>query len=317
MPIKKVFFINTMLVVLLHGFMQTGIAVGNLSSTDSENRYLWQSYMNNIRAGHLIDEPRYRFPYESCFRQSAKRHQVPLTLLLAIARGESDFDPKAGNLKKGHTAFGVMQIQWLGAERFDTAKELGFKTKEALFKPCKNIDAGAKYLAWLFKQFDQDIYQAVAAYNVGIGNIRRGQKMRSAQWYNQYIYHHLAFVTDLNGIDSTLKPESIKKKKGRTLFASQQLPKTVKQKKIKNYQPAGKLPIIRFIERDKAERFIQYVYLRAKELNKKKNTDLKLGWFKTGLGDTFVVLQYLNLEEKKQGLQLLKKIGYTPYMPLG
>src|SRR5210317_2233244 len=36
-------------------------------------------------------EPRYAFPYANCFRRAAANYELPETLLLAVARGESDF----------------------------------------------------------------------------------------------------------------------------------------------------------------------------------------------------------------------------------
>ena len=52
---------------------------------------LWRSYKKN----NIVRQPSREFPYMNCFRQSARRHNVPLTMLLAVARGESDFNPKS------------------------------------------------------------------------------------------------------------------------------------------------------------------------------------------------------------------------------
>ena len=49
----------------------------------------------NYSAGSSNATPAVRFPYMHCFEKAAKQNNVPLTLLLAVARGESDFNPSA------------------------------------------------------------------------------------------------------------------------------------------------------------------------------------------------------------------------------
>ncbi len=123
------------------------------------------------------------FPYMECFRESAKRHGLPLALLLAVARGESNFDKNAAS---SASCYGIMQIQWPG-----TAKDLGIYQRSDLYKPCVNIDAGAKYLAWLARRYDENYYLTLAAYNYGPGKVKRGSVPDGAKWYAQYIYDHL------------------------------------------------------------------------------------------------------------------------------
>ncbi|HHL32645.1 MAG TPA: hypothetical protein ENJ41_08660, partial [Oceanospirillales bacterium] len=249
------------------------------------SQQLWQNYYSDIRQGRLRDEPKYQFKYEQCFRASAKKHQVPLTVLIALARGESEFDPYAGLGKKGHHAFGIMQLQWFDG-RNNTAKELGFKSKKALFNPCENIDAGAKYLSWLLQQLDQDMYKAIAAYNVGIGNLKRGAKPKSARWYSDYIYHHLKYVASM---EQTLPKSNLVA----VVQASEQLKGQSEKTTSKlsshrytrqHYKRSKKLPVIRFYSMEKAERFIQFLTRKA---NKKKQK-LELDWFKNDLGETYV-----------------------------
>ena len=60
----------------------------------------------NYSAGSSNATPAVRFPYMHCFEKAAKRNDVPLTLLLAVARGESDFNPSARSKANAH---GLMQ----------------------------------------------------------------------------------------------------------------------------------------------------------------------------------------------------------------
>ena len=132
--------------------------------------------------------PSYQFPHASCFRAAAVAYQVPESLLLAVARGESDFEETARSKANAH---GVMQIQWPG-----TAQHLGVYRLSDLYEPCTNIDAGARYLKELMTRYSGDIHLTLAAYNYGPGRISTdgGDIPDGAKWYSGYIYRHLAYV---------------------------------------------------------------------------------------------------------------------------
>jgi len=144
---------------------------------------LWKIYQDSKKPGLTKD----KFPFQSCFEQAASTHNLPLTLLLAVARGESDFDPET--ISKAN-ARGVMQILWPG-----TAKDLGFERIEQLHVPCPNIKAGSRYLRGLVDRYKGDYHLALAAYNYGPGRIKSHATMPDgAKWYSGYIYNHLQFV---------------------------------------------------------------------------------------------------------------------------
>ncbi|MCB1875291.1 MAG: lytic transglycosylase domain-containing protein [Chromatiales bacterium] len=150
---------------------------------------VWREYVDRQR--HLA--PAGDYPYMRCFEEAAREQRLPLTLLLAVARGESNFDPTA---RSKANALGVMQILWP-----DTAKHLGVDTKARLFEPCTNIHAGARYLREMLDRYDGNLHRALAAYNYGPGRIGlTGGIPKGAQWYSGYIHRHLRFV--LNGSGS-------------------------------------------------------------------------------------------------------------------
>jgi len=126
------------------------------------------------------------YPYIGCFEKAALKYHIPLPLLLAVARGESNFDPEAES-NKG--CLGIMQIQWPG-----TARDLGITNKSDLLDPCINIDSGAKYLSWLSKKFKGDLYLTVAGYNYGPNSVSPGKVPEGARWYAAYIHRHLQTV---------------------------------------------------------------------------------------------------------------------------
>ena len=126
------------------------------------------------------------YPYIECFEEASRKYNIPLALLLAVARGESNFDPSARSNKE---CLGIMQIQWPG-----TANDLGITQKSDLLDPCINIDAGARYLSWLLKRFRGDLYLAVAGYNYGPNAVSPGKVPEGARWYAAYIHRHLQSV---------------------------------------------------------------------------------------------------------------------------
>lgn len=174
-----------LVLVLIFGFSFSLLSNQAIAKVDAqEAKLFWQEkYLNNSAL-----EPSMNFPYQGCFKKSAKKYDVPVTLLLAMARGESNFDSEA---RSHANAVGLMQIQWPG-----TAKHLGIKKESDLLDPCTNIDAGARYFRELLNRFDNSVYLALAAYNYGPTAISRriNSIPDGAVWYTAYISRHYEYV---------------------------------------------------------------------------------------------------------------------------
>lgn len=82
-------------------------------------------------------------------------------LLRAIIHAESWFEPTA---LSSAGAQGLMQLMPATQERFGVSKP---------HNPEQNISAGAEYLAWLMREFDNDIERVIAAYNAGENAVKR------------------------------------------------------------------------------------------------------------------------------------------------
>lgn len=96
---------------------------------------------------------------DNIFARAAQETGVPLDLLKAVGKAESNFDPNA----RSHCgAMGVMQLMPA------TAKTLGVTDA---YNPEQNIMAGAKHLRNMMDRFDGDATLALAAYNAGAGNV--------------------------------------------------------------------------------------------------------------------------------------------------
>lgn len=94
----------------------------------------------------------------------SRMNQVNPAMISAIIFVESRFNPKA---KSHKGALGLMQIMpqtgaWV-------AEKLLWKdfSKQDLLDPDKNLKAGIWYLAYLKRQYKQNDYLALAAYNAG------------------------------------------------------------------------------------------------------------------------------------------------------
>lgn len=95
------------------------------------------------------------------FRRASEKYGVSYDFLVAVAKAESDFNPKCVS---SAGAKGIMQI--MPAE----AKGLGIKD---VFDAEQNIMGAAKLLAAHLKKFDGDTTLAAAAYNAGSGRVKQ------------------------------------------------------------------------------------------------------------------------------------------------
>ena len=98
-------------------------------------------------------------PLEQIFQKAADTYGVDKSLLKAMAKAESEFDPNATS-KSG--AMGIMQLMPA------TAKSLGVTDA---YDPEQNIMGGAKYIASLLDKYNGNVSYALAAYNAGSGNV--------------------------------------------------------------------------------------------------------------------------------------------------
>lgn len=98
---------------------------------------------------------------DAIFEEAAQRYQVPVALLKAVGKVESDFNPKAVS---SAGAQGVMQLMP------GTAKDLGVTDP---FDARSNIMGGAKYLAQKLEKYNGDIDLTLAAYNAGSGTVAK------------------------------------------------------------------------------------------------------------------------------------------------
>ena len=124
-------------------------AVGRVFSQDSAFRNM----LKNGISGAAQD-------MDAMFEEAAARYNLPSGLIRAVAKAESDFNPRAVS----HAgAIGVMQLMP------GTARSLGVSDP---YDARQNIMGGARYLKENLDRFG-DVSLALAAYNAGPGSVQK------------------------------------------------------------------------------------------------------------------------------------------------
>lgn len=119
-------------------------------------------------------------PYAELVRAAAARHRVDADILHALIEVESRYDASAVS-RRG--AKGLMQLMPATVERYGVQDP---------FDPAANIDAGARYLRYLFDQFG--MRGGLAAYNAGEGAVGRSHGAAPYRSTAQYVDRILALV---------------------------------------------------------------------------------------------------------------------------
>jgi hypothetical protein len=124
-------------------------AAGRVSSQDNAFR----NVLKNGISGAAQD-------MDAIFEEAAARYSLPSKLIRAVAKAESDFNPRAVS----HAgAMGVMQLMP------GTARSLGVSDP---YDARQNIMGGARYLKENLDRFG-DVSLALAAYNAGPGSVQK------------------------------------------------------------------------------------------------------------------------------------------------
>lgn len=93
--------------------------------------------------------------YDHIISELCKKYDMDASLVKAVIKAESDFDPHAVS-KKG--AQGLMQLMPETARDFSVTNPL---------RPKENLEGGIRYLRKLMDQFQGNLHLTLAAYNAG------------------------------------------------------------------------------------------------------------------------------------------------------
>ncbi|MFO0666530.1 MAG: lytic transglycosylase domain-containing protein [Polyangiaceae bacterium] len=99
--------------------------------------------------------------YDSWIREAASLYQLPVELVRAVIKVESDYDPRAVS---SSGARGLMQLM---------PETAGHMMVKDIDDPHDNIFGGVRYLRILANAFNGDLVLTIAAYNAGDGAVMR------------------------------------------------------------------------------------------------------------------------------------------------
>ncbi len=147
----------------------------------------WTSQaIRTANAAALRDALDLRFPepYTDDFQRVSHVTTVPDDFLLAVARQESLFDPRA---RSTANARGLMQLIHPTAERVARRVGITEPSTSDLYDPALNIELAGHHLASLLVRYDGRRPLAAAAYNAGEHRVDRWIKDVSGQWMDVWI----------------------------------------------------------------------------------------------------------------------------------
>jgi soluble lytic murein transglycosylase len=113
--------------------------------------------------------------YDDLIREASKNHGISFSLLKALIKIESDFNPRAIS---SAGAMGLMQIMP------ENIKSLNIKDP---FDPWENIMGGTRYLKQLIGHFEGKLPMALAAYNAGPNVVDRYKQIPPFKETENYV----------------------------------------------------------------------------------------------------------------------------------
>lgn len=118
-------------------------------------------------------------------------YRIPPDLILAIAKAESNFNPYAVS-KKG--AKGLMQLMPVILKKYNVKDP---------FSPHENMEAGVRYISYLFKRF-KDLKLVIASYNAGPTRVAKSKRvpdiketkefLKKVLWYYEYYKKNRQYI---------------------------------------------------------------------------------------------------------------------------
>lgn len=119
--------------------------------------------------------------FDPLITAASKKHGVSFSLLKAMIKVESDYNPRAVS-RKG--AKGLMQIMP------ETSRALNIQN---IFDPWENIMGGAQYFMQLFKRFEGKLPLALAAYNAGPSAVDLYRRIPPYRETEEYVKKVMAY----------------------------------------------------------------------------------------------------------------------------
>lgn len=170
------------------------------------------SYSNwgQSEASVLPSYNRNKNAFDGFIKQAASQHGIAEGLIKAVMHTESGFNV---NARSPVGAQGLMQLMPATAKRFNVSNA---------FDPQQNINAGAKYLAWLMKRFNGNTSLVLAGYNAGEGNVAKYGGIPPFRETQDYVKRVSSRYSNLyaNGLGSSLASSAASSNNGQIIAQS-------------------------------------------------------------------------------------------------
>ncbi|MBV7315074.1 transglycosylase SLT domain-containing protein [Shewanella sp. NIFS-20-20] len=155
---------------------QDKMAYGQLALQTGWDDYAVQASISGKYWDHL--DLRFPLAHQSSMEPAAKRHQVDLFEIMAIARRESALYPRA---RSGVGALGLMQVMPATAKQTAKRYNMPFRHSQQLYDPDYNANIGSGYYKYLLDKYQGNRVLAIAAYNAGPSRINAWLKRADGQ----------------------------------------------------------------------------------------------------------------------------------------
>jgi soluble lytic murein transglycosylase-like protein len=140
----------------------------------------------NVALNYGVSFLQKEMPYERAISIASQNHGVDDTLIRAIIKVESNYQPWAVSWAG---AIGLMQLMP------KTALKMGVYDP---MSPSHNISGGTKYLKSLYEKFGS-LKLAILAYNAGPGNIQKGNIPSGTKSYlKKVLYYYMKYKEKAN-----------------------------------------------------------------------------------------------------------------------
>lgn len=164
-----------------------------ISNLNSRSDYLTaRRYASGGGAVSRTTSSNYSGKYASYINEAARKYGVSASLIAAIIKAESDFNP---NVRSGAGAMGLMQLMP------ETARELGVRNP---FDPRQNIMGGTQEIAKYLKKYNGNLDLALAAYNAGMGNVQKYGGIPPFKETQNYIPRVKKYMKEFGGSESSI-----------------------------------------------------------------------------------------------------------------
>lgn len=144
--------------------------------------------------------------FEYTVRQAASAYGVPVALIKATIKQESDWKPSAYRREPAHNdaSWGLMQVMLGTAKEVTKNKDL---TASQLMQPEFNIYVGTKFLGQLLKKYGGNLKHVIASYNAGSPRFdSKGNYVN--QGYVNSVYNNFLFYQTMESVRPASKVAS-------------------------------------------------------------------------------------------------------------